>query len=155
MFLASWRKKAHFCHANALAQQWFLTTEWHGLGSVMLNTWSEKPITAQVAVTDAVTKALSQCEINSKGDTPKLTRCSITLDVFREMAGIIRPGVEYFNKLQAKYQVRWWKVGGAKKLGRRVLIDGEAGLRGTFLAAYEHCGRDVSKLSFSENSDWE
>ena len=23
-FLAMWRKKAHFCHANALAQQWFL-----------------------------------------------------------------------------------------------------------------------------------
>ena len=26
-FLASWRKKAHFCHANALAQIWFLTSE--------------------------------------------------------------------------------------------------------------------------------
>ena len=26
-FLATWRKKAHVCHANALAQQWFLTAE--------------------------------------------------------------------------------------------------------------------------------
>ena len=26
-FLASWRKKSHSCHANALAQQWFLTAE--------------------------------------------------------------------------------------------------------------------------------
>ncbi|MFM7979108.1 MAG: hypothetical protein ACKPKO_07305, partial [Candidatus Fonsibacter sp.] len=30
-FLAMRRKKAHFCHANALAQQWFLSSEWHGL----------------------------------------------------------------------------------------------------------------------------
>ena len=31
-FVAMWRKKAHFCHANTLAQQWFLSWEWHGLG---------------------------------------------------------------------------------------------------------------------------
>ena len=30
-FLAMWRKKAHFCHANVLAQQWFLSSEWQGL----------------------------------------------------------------------------------------------------------------------------
>ena len=29
--LATWRKKSHFCHANALAQQWLLSSEWHGL----------------------------------------------------------------------------------------------------------------------------
>ncbi len=28
-FLAMWRKKAHFCHDSALAQQWFLASEWH------------------------------------------------------------------------------------------------------------------------------
>ena len=30
-FVAMWRKKAHFCHTNTLAQQWFLSWEWHGL----------------------------------------------------------------------------------------------------------------------------
>ena len=25
--LCSWRKRSHFCHANALSQQWFLTPE--------------------------------------------------------------------------------------------------------------------------------
>ena len=29
--LAAWRTRAHFCHANAIAQQWFLIGEWHGL----------------------------------------------------------------------------------------------------------------------------
>ena len=103
-----------------------------------------------MAVAEAVTKALSQCEINSKGDTPKLTRCTSTLEIFREMAGIIRPGLKYFQKLQAQYQAAWWKIGGAKKLGRKVLIGGDAVLRSTFLAAYENCDHDVSKLWFSQ-----
>ena len=30
-FVAMWRKKAHFCHASTLAQQWFLSWELHGL----------------------------------------------------------------------------------------------------------------------------
>jgi len=30
--VAMWRKKAHFCHASTLAQQWFLSWEWHGSG---------------------------------------------------------------------------------------------------------------------------
>ena len=29
--LSSWRKRAHFCHANALSQQWFLSPEWRQL----------------------------------------------------------------------------------------------------------------------------
>jgi hypothetical protein len=29
--LSSWRKRSHFCHANALCQQWFLTPEWRQL----------------------------------------------------------------------------------------------------------------------------
>ena len=148
-------EKAHFCHANALAQQWFLTAEWQGLRGVILDAWTEgKSVIAQMVVADAVTKARSLCAIQSKGDTPELTCCTINLEVFREMAGVIRPGLEYFQKLQAQYQVAWWKVGGAKTLGRRVLIDGEAGLRSTFLAAHEHCGHDVSKL-FQRYQSWE
>ena len=40
-FLAMWRKKPHFCHANALAQQWFLSSEWHGLRGLRLGHCSE------------------------------------------------------------------------------------------------------------------
>ena len=44
------------------------------------------------------------------------------------------------------------KLAGPKKLARRLLIDGEPNLRSTFMAAYEHSGRDVAKISFSETS---
>ena len=41
---------------------------------------------------------------------------------------------------------------GPKKLARRLLIDGEPNLRSIFMATYEHSGRDVAKMSFSETS---
>ena len=63
-FLAMWRKTAHFCHANALAQQWFLSSEWHGLRGVTLDHWSEeKALIAQLAVAEGVTKTFGRCEI--------------------------------------------------------------------------------------------
>ena len=37
-------------------------------------------------------------------------------------------------------------------MARRLLIDGEVGLRSTFLAAYEHCRSDVAKICFSGSS---
>ena len=152
-FLATWRKRAHFCHANALAQQWFLTGEWHGLRGVTLGPWcEEKSLTAQMAVAEIVTKMLGRCEIQSKGDTPKLVRCSVNLDIFRETAGVITPGLQYFRRLQETHQAAWWKVGGAKKLARRLLIDGEPNLRSIFIAAYEQSGHDVAKMSFSQTS---
>ena len=56
-----WRKKAHFCHANAIAQQWFLSSEWHGLRAVTLDHWSEeKALTAQLAVAEVVTKTFGR-----------------------------------------------------------------------------------------------
>ena len=73
--MAMWRKKAHFCHANALAQQWFLSAERHGLRGVTLDHWSEEKALIGYAVAEAaevMTKALGRCEIQSKGDTPKL-----------------------------------------------------------------------------------
>ena len=114
-------EKSRFCHANALAQQWFLTTEWQGLRGVTLSGWSEeKGLTAQMAVAGMVTKALSRCEIQAKGDTPKLGRCSINLEVFREMAGTVCPAMQYFDRLQMLYQQAWWAVPEAKKVGTQV-----------------------------------
>lgn len=109
-------------------------------------------MTAQMAVAEVVTRTLTRSEIQSKGDTPKLGRCSLNLEAFREMSGVIRPAMQYFRKLQMEHQPAWLKVGGAKKLARRLIVDSEAGLRGTFLATYEHSGRDVAKMCFSESS---
>ena len=88
-----------------IAQQWFLTGEWHGLRGVALGPWcEEKSLTAQMAVAEIVTKMLGRCEIQSKGDTPKLVRCSVNLDIFRETAGVIKPGLQYFQRLQETHQ---------------------------------------------------
>merc|ERR1712026_568347 len=34
--LSLWRKRSHFCHANALTQHWFLTPEWRQLKNCTL-----------------------------------------------------------------------------------------------------------------------
>eukprot|EP00974_Lingulodinium_polyedra_P065832 6367087-Lingulodinium_polyedra.AAC.1 len=34
--LSGWRKRAHFFHANALSQQWFLTQSWRNLNNLTL-----------------------------------------------------------------------------------------------------------------------
>ena len=89
-----------FCHANALAQQWFMTEEWQELRGVNMDSGSEeKSLTAQMAVAEIVTKMLGRCEIQSKGDTPKLVRCSVNLDIFRETVGVITPGLQYFSEV--------------------------------------------------------
>ena len=69
-FLASWRKKAHFCHANALAQQWLLTVEWQGLRGIMLDSWSEENLSAQMAAAEIIAITLARSETQSKSDTP-------------------------------------------------------------------------------------
>ena len=87
--------------------------------------WSEeKALTAQLAVAEVVTKTVGRCEIQSKGDTPKLIRCSMNLEIFREIVGVIIPGTQYFRRLQETHQAVWWKVGGAQRLARSLLIDG-------------------------------
>jgi hypothetical protein len=99
-----------------------------------------------MAIAEVVTKTLGRCDTQPKGDIPKLMRRSINLEIFREIVGVISPGMQYFRKLQEMHQAAWWKVGGAKTLARRLLIDGEPSLRSIFMAAYEHCGRDVAKI---------
>ena len=111
--LASRRKTAHFCHAHALAQQWFLTAEWQGLRGIMLDSWSEeKSLSAQMAVAEIITTTLARCEIQPQGATPKLGRCSLNVDTFREIIGVVSPGVQYSQQLQAELQPAWFKVGG-------------------------------------------
>ena len=148
--LASWRQKARFCHANALAQQLFLTVAWQGLWGIMLESWSEEKLSAQMAAAEITTTTLARCKIHSKTTPPKLGRCSLNLETFREIVGVVRPGVQYAQTLQVEQHLAWLKVGGARKLARRLLIDGKASLRSTFLSAYEHCEHNVAKICFSE-----
>ena len=111
-FLASWRKKAHFCHANALAQLWFLTVEWQGLRGIMLDSWSEEKLSAQMAVAEIITKTRARCEIYPKSDTPNLGCCILIFDFFREIVGVVRLGVQYVQTVSggapAGMVQSWW-----------------------------------------------
>ena len=52
-------------------------------------------LSAQMAVAEIITNTLARCEIQSQGATPKLGRCSFNVDTFREIAGVVSPGVQY------------------------------------------------------------
>ena len=118
-----------------------------------LDHWSEeKALTAQLAVAEVVSKKHFGGVKSSPQATPKLTRCSMNLEIFRKIVGVIIPGTQNFRSLQETHQAAWWKVGGANELARRLLIDGEPNQQSTFMAAYEHRGRDVAKIAFSETS---
>ena len=54
--------------------------------------YEEKALTAQMAVVEVVTKTMGG--VKPKGGTPKLARCSRNLEIFREMPGDIRPGMQ-------------------------------------------------------------
>jgi hypothetical protein len=70
----------------------------------MLDSWYEEKLSAQKADAEIRTQTLARYEIYSKSDTPKLGRCSLNLETFREIVGVVRPGVQYFEKLQAEHQ---------------------------------------------------
>jgi hypothetical protein len=80
---------------------------------------------------------------------------SMNLEIFRDIVGVISPGMQYLRKLQETHQAAWWKVRGAQKVARRLLIDGEPNLRSTFMAAYEHSGHDVAKIPFQRDKYWQ
>ena len=98
--LCAWRKRSHFCHANALSQQWFLTSEWRQLKSCtlrpeILEHGSQKQpqapeasldqsLSLQQCCADIIVKMLSQTEITRKAVVPKLGRTLVDVDVFKE-----------------------------------------------------------------------
>ena len=155
-FLVGWRKKAHFCHANAMSQTWFLSAEWGKIKG--LNFAIEQPsgqqaspqLSAQQCVAEVCAKMISQAEITVKSDIPRLGRCAVNSDVFKEVASVIEPALEYFAVLKQKNLAAWYIAPAGVKLARRLLVDGENSLRSCFLAAYEQCGRNVGALNFME-----
>ena len=179
--LSSWRKRSHFCHANALSQQWFLTPEWRQLKHCTLRSdiiehGSQKPqqsleaslrqsssppaleaslhqgLSLQQCCADIITKMLSQTEIVRKADVPKLGRSVVNTDVFKEVTMIPLPALDYFNGLRQKHPRSWLMLPAGSKLARRLLVDGEAGLRHSFLALYEQMNRSVCAMSFMDSA---
>ena len=155
--LSSWRKRSHFCHANALSQQWFLTSEWRGLKNRTL--WSEiiehgsqkqkqsleaslhQSLSLQHLCADIITKMLTQTEVTRKADVPKLGRSMVNTDVFKEVTMVPLAALDYFKGLRQKHSQSWLMLPAGSKLARRLLVDGERGLRHVFLAHYDQVGR--------------
>ena len=79
-----------------------------------------------------------------------MVRCTVNIDMFNALVGVISPALQYFQNLEQKYLGVWHQLPAGKKLARRLLVDGEASLRTCFLAAFEQCGRNVSALNFME-----
>ena len=164
--LSMWRKRAHFCHANALSQQWFLTTEWRQLKNCTLRhevidhafqkqapeASLHQSLSLQQCCADIIIKMLSQTEITKKADIPKLGRSLVTADVFKEVVTIPIPAIEYFNGLRQKHPQSWSMLPAGSKLARRLLVDGEPGLRQTFLAVYEQMRRSVCAVTFMDTA---
>lgn len=166
--LSSWRKRAHFCHANALSQQWFISPEWRNLKNFTLRAeiiehgspkQQQAPeaslhqsLSLQQCCADIITKMLSQTEITRKADVPKLGRSLVNADVFKEVTTVPLPALEYFSGLRLKHPQSWLMLPAGSKLARRLLVDGEIGLRQSFLAVYEQVGRSVCAVSFMESA---
>ena len=72
---------------------------------------------------------LSQTEITKKADVPKLGRCLVNGDLFKEVVTIPHPALEYFNGLREKFPQAWSQLPAGCKLARRLLVDGESGSR--------------------------
>ena len=67
-----------------------------------------------------------------------------------EVTTIPHSAVDYFQGLRQRHPQAWSMMSAGSKLARRLLVDGESGLRQCFLAAYEQVGRSVCALNFME-----
>ena len=112
----------------------------------------QRSLSLQQCCADIITKLLQQSEITKKADVPKLGRAWVNADVFKEVVETPIPAIEYFDGLRQKHSLAWARVSPGAKLVKRLLIDGESGLRQCFLTALEQVSHNVSGLNFAEQS---
>ena len=80
-------------------------------------------------------RMLSQTEIIKKSDVPRLGRALVNMDISKEVSMIPHPALDYFRGLSQKHPRAWSMMSAGPKLARRLVVDGESGLRQCFLAA--------------------
>ena len=107
--------------------------------------YEAKLLSAQMTVAEIITKSPARCEIHPKSDTPKLGRCSLNLQTFREIVGVIRSGVQYFQKLQAEHQLAWFKVGWVRNQLAGCSLTGRL-VFGVHVWQPMNTGRDVANI---------
>ena len=148
--LAKWRKGAHYLHANALAQAYFVSTEeWsalHGKQVVLEKT----TYALQSIVAKQLMKSIHDVEIINTGEVPRLRRGATNLAMFKDLCSSVLHAVKHKAALHAQYVGVWDEVGSAEKLFKRLIISGELGLREVFLRGVAVAAGKIERLDFQE-----
>ena len=148
--LAKWRKAAHYLHANALAQNYFLSLEEWGALRGKLAVIEKTTYSLQSIVAKQLVKLIQDMEIVSTGDVPKLKRTTMNITLFKELCSSVLNATKYKARLQQQYVGVWDEVGSAEKLFKRLIVSGEAGLREVFQRGVALANGQVQRLDFRE-----
>ena len=136
-------------HANALAQNYFVTTEeWAALRGkfVVLDKVTHS---LQSVVAKQVMKTIQEIEIVNAGEVPKLARRSaMTTTVFQGLCESALNAMKYLSILRGKYRAVWDEVGSVEKLFERLIISGEPGLKEVFLRGVAVAAGKIDHLDF-------
>jgi len=72
-------------------------------------------------------------------EIPKMRRALLNLAVFKDLCRVQRPAQKWLHRLSLQYAAVLQDAPSFDKLRKRLLVDGEATLRNTFLAALGAC----------------
>ena len=75
-----------------------------------------------------------------------MRRAGLNLAVFRDLCRVQRPAWKWLQRLAVKYAAVLQDTPSFDKLRKRLLVDGEATLRNTFLAAISACATPKTLL---------
>ena len=148
--LVSWRKKAHYLHANSMAQCYFTSGEWGALYGKELS--FETPTSAQLIVLNQVLKKVGMAQIVQK-DTPKLVRPEMNMDLWSSMCKVLLPAEDYFRALATKFSAVAHQVPSVAKLRRRLVFAGEDGLRDIFNCGLARQNGPAAEIRFKGDDE--
>ena len=137
--LAQWRKQAHYLHANALPQFYFLTVpDWHQMRGKTAVVEGEEHKLQQLVATQ-VMRLVSEGEIINTGEVPKLRKSPTTIHVFKELCQVVLNGAKYKQTLEGRFCSVWSAVPAAERFFKRLLVTGEPSVVQSFLRALAVC----------------
>ena len=92
--LAKWRKGAHYLHANALAQAYFVSTEEWGALRGKTVVLEKTPYSLQSVVAKQLLKSIQDVEIINTGEVPRLRRGATNIAMFKDLCSSVLHAVK-------------------------------------------------------------